>query len=353
MTASGTISPADLAPLADGAHSLIVRGRDAAGNWGPTSSSSLVLDRAGPTTSSVTGSPDPTQGSATVTLSAQVTDPSSVVAAAEWFIGADPGAGRGTPMTAADGAFDGPGEVATGSMSLAGRPFGELVVSVRGRDEAGNWGTASVGAVSITPSDGIFADGFETGTADRWSAKTGANRMTVSSAAATAGRWGLAITVQSATKAYITDTSPIAATAYSARFTLDARGLSTAGAAVDVFTALDKKNATIVQIQYQGTSSGAGQIRAGTRRAGGTTYTSWLSLPAGAHVLEVGWSAGSSTTLTLKVDGAAAASASGLDTRAYALETVRLGPSAGLTKSMTGGLWFDRFVSSRGSSIGP
>ena len=40
-------------------------------------------------------------------------------------------------------------------------------------------------------------------------------------------------------------------------------------------------------------------------------------------------------------------------TRAGILETIRLGPSAGLVKTMSGELQFDRFVSTRGSSIGP
>ena len=63
VTVSGTIGTADLSTLADGPHPVLVRGRDAAGNWGPTSTTSLVVDRAGPTAVGVAAAPNPSQGS--------------------------------------------------------------------------------------------------------------------------------------------------------------------------------------------------------------------------------------------------------------------------------------------------
>ncbi len=49
-------------------------------------------------------------------------------------------------MGATDGSFDASTEAVVASIPLAGRPFGETVVSVRGRDAAGNWGpVATVG----------------------------------------------------------------------------------------------------------------------------------------------------------------------------------------------------------------
>jgi hypothetical protein len=77
-----------------------------------------------------------------------------------------------------------------------------------------------------------------------------------------------------------------------------------------------------------------------------------VTLAAGRHAIEVGWRAATSATVRLWIDGVARASKTGLDTHRYRLDAVRLGPSAGLTSSMTGKIQFDRFVSSRGSTIG-
>jgi hypothetical protein len=78
-----------------------------------------------------------------------------------------------------------------------------------------------------------------------------------------------------------------------------------------------------------------------------------VALPDGRRTVEVGWQSGTSATLRLWLDGSVAATSAGLDTRGRALEAVRLGPSAGLSGSMSGELQFDRFVSSYGSTIGP
>ncbi len=74
----------------------------------------------------------------------------------------------------------------------------------------------------------------------------------------------------------------------------------------------------------------------GASRAGGTTWTTWTNLTDGQHVIELGWQSGTSTSLRLWIDGVAGPTASSLDTHGYRLEAVRLGPSAGLTSSMTG-----------------
>jgi hypothetical protein len=144
----------------------------------------------------------------------------------------------------------------------------------------------------------------------------------------------------------------VAATAYHARFAFDARGLSTANAAVDIFTGLEAKNTAIVRLQYRRAVGGSGEVRLGALRVGGTTWTPWTSLADGRRTVEIGWQSGVSATVGLWIDGVAGPSLSGLDTHKYLLEATRLGPSAGLTKAMTGELQFDRFVSSRGSTIG-
>jgi hypothetical protein len=177
--------------------------------------------------------------------------------------------------------------------------------------------------------------------------------MSITVPAAAAGQWGLRIAVASATKAYLTDRTPAALTAYRARFSLDPRSFSTGNAAIDLLTGLDAKGKAILRLQYRKAATGQPQIQLGASRASGTTWTGWTSLSDGRHAIELGWSSAASAEIRLWIDGGAGPSASGLDTRAYRLDTVTLGPSAGLSKSMTGELFFDRFVSTRGSAIGP
>ena len=90
----------------------------------------------------------------TLTLSAFADDASSGnsnIAAAEYFIGADPGAGSGTAMTSIDGAFNETSEsvtatVDTSSWSSSASPY---VVYVRARDAAGNWSPAAAVFVTV------------------------------------------------------------------------------------------------------------------------------------------------------------------------------------------------------------
>jgi hypothetical protein len=129
--------------------------------------------------------------------------------------------------------------------------------------------------------------------------------------------------------------------------------LRTGGAAIDVFTGLDRTGATVLRVQYRRTATGPGQVRAGAKRAGGVTFTPWVILPDGRQAIEVGWQSASVSALRLWLGGSLVSEATKLDTRGLTIESVRLGPSAGVTSSMSGELRFDRFVSSRGSTIGP
>ena len=223
VTVSASMPASEVATLPDGSQLISVRGRDAAGNWGPVSTASLMIDRTGPTTSGATVSPMQSQGAASIQITATLADARSSISAAEWFVGADPGAGLGAPLQPADGSFDTARETGIATIDLAGKPFGELVISVRARDAAGTWGSAAVATGLVTPADGLFADGFEAGSSARWSGQSGSTRLAVNTAAAMTGRYGLSVTVASGSGGYLSDTTPTAATAYHARFGFDAR----------------------------------------------------------------------------------------------------------------------------------
>ncbi len=121
--------------LSNGSHTIYVHARDAAGNWGLTSSTILVVDKTAPEVSQVTADPNPTGDAITVTLSANVTDTATAVTMAEWFTGADPGLGNATAMTIGG---SGPWNLSA-TIDVSAWLNGDYTLFVRARDAAGNW----------------------------------------------------------------------------------------------------------------------------------------------------------------------------------------------------------------------
>jgi hypothetical protein len=151
-----------------GDFTVFVRGRDANGNWGPAAAL-LVYDTGtptgdvvGPKTDRTKATPNPTEGAVTVTVTAIAYDTvtgGNLVAAAEWWTGADPGAGSGAPMTAVDGVFDEVAENVTATVPVPLAP--NFTVFMRSQDDAGNWGAPTSVFVSVTsPGQGSGAPLF-------------------------------------------------------------------------------------------------------------------------------------------------------------------------------------------------
>lgn len=153
--ASATLSPsggcAPLSSLADGTHILYVHGQNGAG-WGPFGFAALVLDRTGPAVYSIQLSPNPSNGSAEVALSATADDTlagGGNIAAAELFLdpGGAPPPGTGTALAVLHEAAPFPTESAITEVSggipaatMAALSDGVHTVAVRARDALGNWG---------------------------------------------------------------------------------------------------------------------------------------------------------------------------------------------------------------------
>ncbi|MDR7253520.1 FtsP/CotA-like multicopper oxidase with cupredoxin domain [Nocardioides sp. BE266] len=133
--------------LPDGPHTISVHARDAAGNWGTVGTTTLVVDKQAPAVSGLTVTPNPTQGGLSATLSLTATDTASAIAAAEWFTGADPGAGRGTAFTNGSGAS--PAALST-SVDTSLLPEGTTTLQVRVRDAAGNWSAPTPRPLTVT-----------------------------------------------------------------------------------------------------------------------------------------------------------------------------------------------------------
>ena len=95
-----------------------MRARDAAGNWGAPTTTTLIIDRTGPVVAGLVANPNPTNlltpspfdlpagNTTTFALTATATDNDSTVTQAEWFTGADPGPGNGTAVDVAGASLE-------------------------------------------------------------------------------------------------------------------------------------------------------------------------------------------------------------------------------------------------------
>ncbi len=347
--------------LGEGLHTFYVHGRDAAGNWGPLTSVAFILDKTAPTVSNVAAAPNPIVGQLTFNLTATGTDPDpagapipSWIAAAEWFEGVDPGLGRGKPMLAADGTFNSPTEnvIATINVNATGWAAGTShTLYVRVKDAAGTWSsTGSVVVVVTTLPNAIFSDGFEAGNFSAWTAFTGAG-LSVTTAAARTGTYGMQAVVAPGVPGYVIDGTPVLDGQYHARFYFNRNGMVANGSQLVIFNGLNAANTSIFQVQYR-TSAGAGQVRLGVRSGAALRFTAWYPiLNTGWNSIEIAWRSGIGTTANLYLNGTQY-NLNGLNTNAFRLDSVRLGPSANLG-TLSGTLYFDDFVSTRTTVIGP
>jgi hypothetical protein len=134
--------------LAQGDHFVYVHGLDSAGNWGIVGSGTIYIDRGvavdtvAPVVNAINVTPNVTVRATLIDVTATASDPDLIsnIAQAEWFVGADPGEGNGTPLEAADGTFDLPTETLAATIDYGTWDPGIHTFYVRAQDSAGNWG---------------------------------------------------------------------------------------------------------------------------------------------------------------------------------------------------------------------
>jgi len=115
--------------------------------------SNIEKDNTGPTTRYVDVSPNPTRGSASVTLTASIDDLStgfSNVIAAEYFIDSIGENGTGISMVASDGKFDSISEEAKAVIDVSSWLLGVHTIYVHGKDEYGLWGAFNSAELNVT-----------------------------------------------------------------------------------------------------------------------------------------------------------------------------------------------------------
>ena len=334
----GLIPISQVKALSNGTHHVFVRGQDTAGNWGALFGVDLVVDKTAPVLGAVVATPNPTNGAATLTLTAPVNETS--FAAAEFWLGStDPGAGKGTRVPVS---LVGTNIVAT--VPLAGIPVGSQQVNLRVQDLAGNWSNAVHTTVTVKPPNAIFSDTFDSGALTAWSARTGGVSVTAAAGIPVGGRqprprghpprWqGQPRELRHGHHAERRDELP--------RVVQPQRGhadLRVGRRAPCSPCSRDARRRTGRCSRCSSTASprASGQVRTVMSRSGATALTgAWVNLPAGAHTLRVDWTSGPATgatagSLALLVDGVRQASTG--NTSTLRVDTVLLGVTAGVTR---------------------
>ena len=127
--------------LSDGNHTLYVHAKDAAGNWGATSSMTLTVDKTAPAITNVSLVPSTIAfGAASVTLNVTANDGTGVgVGSGQYWI-------DGTATPPADATAFGGASTSINTSALAG---GVHTVYVRMQDLVGNWSTVSSASLIV------------------------------------------------------------------------------------------------------------------------------------------------------------------------------------------------------------
>jgi hypothetical protein len=349
--------------LTQGQHTIYVRGKDAAGNWGANGTILLNIDKTAPAITALGISPNPNNGANTVTLSFTATDPAnngtpanapaSNIVAAEWFMGTDPGVGLATPIAIATPAASVNVNLPINTTSFL---LGSYTFGVRAQDAAHNWSATQTVTLTINQrANAIFADGFDAGNFNAWSATGGtAGRIAVSAAAAQAGGFGMAATISGGTSGFVQDNSPLVETSYHARFYFNPNSFgATTAAARTIFTGLNAAGNTIFSVSTRRQANGTYQVIATVSRSGGASSTQWVTIPGNAFTaIEISWQSAGAANFSMYVGGTQYAVAGTVNTSAFILDTVRLGPQGTMT-GVTGTMRFDSFVSTRNTVVGP
>lgn len=340
--------------LSEGTHPIWIHGQDASGIWGAAVSVDLIIDKTVPTVVDVVADPNPTGAATSVSLTATASDTASDIVTAEWFDGADPGRGNGTPMAVA---FNGTDWDLSATIDVSGWAPGVHTISVRARDLAGNWSETGTTPLCVVQCNDIFADSFGSGDTSAWASTTGAVSV-IAGAAMDGDGFGMAADISGGTAGYVTDGTPDAESTYHARFYFNPN--STLGQNNAEITLLDGQDAgatSIFRVEYRRRNAQGGtyEVRGVVVTAGGDQPTNWVAINNNsANAIEIAWESGAAASFSLYVHGGLQETLAGLDTSAYVLDAVHLGPSSGdgLNGNASGAVYVDAFVSTRYTVIG-
>jgi hypothetical protein len=214
------------------------------------------------------------------------------------------------------------------------------------------------------PSDLIFQDGFESGNTSAWGSEVDSESdLNVTAAAALNGSsFGLAALIDNTTAMYVQDDTPANEMRYRARFYFDPNSITMANNNAHYIMAARNATTEVLRIEMR-RSGGNYQIRANVRGdGGGFANTGWFTISDAPHSIEIDWKASTGPGanngyLHLWIDNSNSASPTAsinnVDNDTRRVESVRLGPLAGIDSGNSGTEFFDAFVSRETTFIGP
>lgn len=218
--------------------------------------------------------------------------------------------------------------------------------------------TATPTATATTAPDLIFADGFESGDFSEWSSYTDdSGDLSISTAAALQGTYGLQADVDDNNSIYVTDDSPDAETHYRARFYFDPNSITMAeNDRHFILTAYSGASTINVRLNFKYISSSY-QLSALVRTDTTETGTGFYTLSDAPHAIEIEWQAASydganDGFLSLWIDGVVQQTLSGIDNDTWQIDTISMGAVNGVDTGTRGTYYFDTFESRRSSYIG-
>lgn len=350
--------------LSQGQHLVYAHGLDAAGNWGAVGSAIMTIDRGttdtvGPDITTMNISPNPTGGSMWATLTGDASDPGALsnVAAAEYYVNVDPGQGNAVAVQAEDGTYDSTAEALTAQMQTGLWANGTYTVYLRAQDSVANWGPEASLTLEVSGNGAmILADDFEAGNLNLWSNAVGG--VSVTSGAAIEGGLGLQADIgggapdtpadiSDSSPAYVSSIMPAGESDYQASFYFDPNSADIGTDHHTIFSGL-YFGAPIFGIEVEKSDSGPGyEVRAWALSNGVPVYTEWYDISDAPHKLGIDWTSGAATQFSLSIDGTVVEELDFLNTSAYRVYEIRLGPSANLDPAASGVEYFDSFESTR------
>lgn len=209
--------------------------------------------------------------------------------------------------------------------------------------------------------DLIFADGFESANLSAWSSSvTDGTNLSVSSASALIGSYGLQALINDNNAIFVTHNTPIVETRYRARFYFDPNSIVMADRdAFYLLTGYSTGTSTeVLRIEFR-FYKGNYQLRSKIRNdSSGWTSSAWVNISDASHIIELDWKASTAVGanngyLTLWIDGAQNSSLTGIDNDTRRIIQIQLGAVSDIDAGTRGTFYFDAFESRRQSYIGP
>jgi len=245
--------------------------------------------------------------------------------------------------------------------AIATRTPGKFIVAWQSSRQDGS----GFGVYARSP-DVLFVDAFEAGLSTWTTAATDGGDLTLSSAARMAGSpstgFGLQVLVDDQAGLFVQDDTPADEPLYRARFYLDPNGYDPGEALGQfrqhVFIAFASSPQKRLVLLILRRVAGAYSIAAHVRRDDDTlAMTPFVPIADGPNAIEIAWQRASGPIaidghLELWVNGASAATLTGLDNDERGVDFVRMGAMS-VRPGATGTLFFDEFVSRRLAYIGP